>query len=112
MPNHKDSSNKLLKYLSPIQVKLDLPFIHTTGNKLLVGCSYLYIEGRHTMPVRLLEVSDANNEVQLRLQKLDNNEVFDIGWNLLYAGDYVIWEIYDLTTIFNSNQKEGYNLLN
>ena len=104
-PHHKivtqASSNNKLEYLPNNTVKLDLPFILTTEKKLQIGMPYMILDRQHTNAIRLLNVSDTDGIVYLKIQNLQTGEVNTISWNLNYSGDYWLWSIATLDYIVN-----------
>ncbi len=79
---------------------LDRSFILTLNKKLILGMPYLYSEGRYNKAVRLIKVRTNDNFVYLTLQDLVSYRIFTVSWNLKYEGDYHLWSIADLPTIF------------
>lgn len=98
--SYTNSSNKeVLHYDSKDSVLLDLPFVLTLGKKLTINMPYLLLEGNHSIAVRLLEVSDADGVVYLRVQELQSQRTFELSWNLNYEGSYWLWSLADLPTL-------------
>jgi hypothetical protein len=100
LSQHTQSSSKTkLEYLPPNSIVLDLPFVLTLDKKLTMNMPYLLLEGNHSIAVRLLEVSDADAVVYLRVQELQSLKTYVLSWNLNYEGSYWIWSLADLDTL-------------
>ena len=95
----QNSSNTKLEYLPPNSIVLDLPFVLTLNKKLTINMPYLLLEGNHSIAVRLLEVSDADAVVYLRVQELQSLKTYVLSWNLNYEGSYWLWSLADLSTL-------------
>lgn len=95
------SGNEVLHYDSKDTVSLVFPFILTVNKQLTIGMPYLLHEGNHSMAVRLLKVHDVDGVVYLDIQELQTNKTHCLSWNMQYDGDFWLWSLADLTTLFN-----------
>ncbi len=91
-PVKKDYTGlKKLEYFLPNIVRLDLPFILTEDKMLVLNMPYLKLEGQHVDAVRLLDVWDKDEIVNLKIQDLKTNKINVLSHNLKYSGNYWLW---------------------
>jgi hypothetical protein len=100
-----DITKNVLEYLLPNSVIFNLPFIMTNAHRLTVHMPYLLLDrsgaGMHIKPVRLLEIEVANRMLTLNVQDLQTDKIFPLSWNLDYDGDYWLWALIDLYTLYH-----------
>lgn len=99
--NKPQVNNVVLEYLTPVTVRLDLPFISTFGKTLVLGMPYMLLEGNRSTAVKLLSVRDAQGFVYLFVQNLQTHRTFELRWNLEYRGSYWLWSLADYETLSN-----------
>ena len=90
-----------VKSAHPNIITLDRPFVLTTRKNLVVGMPYLYSEGSHHVAIRLIEAWQDDCFIYLRVEELQSPRSFTVSWNLEYTGDYYLWTIVDLPTVYN-----------
>jgi hypothetical protein len=97
------SGKKVLEYLSPNSIVLDLPFIMTRSNLLTINMPYMKVEkflaDTHVAPIRLLNFEDADGFIYLNVQELLTNKTYTLTWNMELNNDYWLWSLADLPTI-------------
>lgn len=99
------SGKKVLESVTPDTIVLDMPFIMTCGKRLAIKMPYLKLEksisGAHTAAIRLMYFDDADGIVSLNVQELATNKTYTLYCNMEYDGDYWLWCLTDLQTIYN-----------
>jgi hypothetical protein len=99
------SGRKVLEYLSPNSIVLDLPFIMTHLNLLTINMPYMKVEkflaDTHVATIRLLNFKDADGIIYLNVQELLTNKTYTLSWNMELDDDYWLWSLADLPTIYN-----------
>lgn len=94
----------VLQYLTRKTVLLNLPFIRTENKILTIGIPYLKTENwladSHTEAIRLLAVYDYDGIVYLKVQSLNNLQVYTLSWNMDYKDGMWLWSLADLSTIY------------
>jgi hypothetical protein len=101
-PFYNSSGKKVLEYISPSEIMLDLPFILTQNKRLRLNMPYLKTEsklsGNNNTAIRLLDFEASDGLVQLQIQELKTKNIYNIDWNMDYDGSYWMWSISDLST--------------
>ena len=101
-PFYNSSGKKVLEYISPSEIMLDLPFILTQNKRLRLNMPYLKTEsklsGNNITAIRLLDFEASDGLVQLQIQELKTKNIYNIDWNMDYDGSYWMWSISDLST--------------
>ena len=101
-PFFNSSGKKVLEFISPTEIVLDLPFIMTSNKRLSTIVPYLKIErklsGDDIDAIRLLKFEVSDGYVQLYVQKLETKKTYSLEWNLEYTGDYWLWSLTDFET--------------
>lgn len=95
------AGRKMLEYLTPDTIVLDLHFILTVDKQLTIGMPYMLLEGCHTKAVRLLDVKDADNIVYLKVEELNTHKQFTLSWNMEFTDGYWLWSLADFDTLVN-----------
>ena len=99
----ENQSKRLIKYITPGEVWIGLPFINTTYNILMLGMVYLKTENwladSKTEAIRLLDVWETDGILNVKVQNLTTFKVQTLFWNLEYTDGQWMWSITDLFTI-------------
>jgi len=102
--------HKVLEYLSPNTIVLDLHFIMTTGKRLTVGMPYLKLAnkniGEEIAAIRLLGFQDYEGMVYLNVQDTKTNRCYNLTWNMEIDDDWWFWSLADFETLTNSHNRE------
>jgi len=110
LPFYNISGQKILEYISPSEIMLDLPFILTKNKKLKLNMPYLKTEsclsGNKVVAVRLLDFKVKEEIIQLSVQELENKRIYTLEWNLDYTGSCWMWSISDLSTHLKRTGKQ------
>lgn len=103
---YNSSGKKVLEYISPSEIMLDLPFILTQNKRLKLNMPYLKTEsklsGNDIAAIRLLDLEVCEGIVQLYVQELESKKTYSLEWNMDYNGSYWMWGISDLSTHLKS----------
>ncbi len=103
--NINSSGKKVLEYLSPNSIVLDLPFIMTRSTRLTISMPYMKVEkflaDTHVAAIRLLNFEDADGIIYLNVQEPLTNKTYTLSWNMELNNDYWLWSLADLPTIYN-----------
>lgn len=95
--------SQVLKYLTRRTVFLNLPFILTHNKLLTIGKIYMKTENwladSKTETVKLLDVYDCDNIVNLKVQSLNTLQIQTLWYNLNYKDNYWLWCIMDLNKV-------------
>ncbi len=95
--------HKVLEYLSPDTMVLDLPCIMTQGKQLTKNMPYLLLEkkvaGHDTAAIRLLNFQHYEGVVYLNVQNLKTNRCFNLSRNLEMDGNWWFWSLADFETL-------------
>ena len=98
-----DKGHKVLEYLSPNTIVLDLHFIMTTGKRLTVGMPYLKLEskniGEDIAAIRLLGFQDYEGMIYLNVQDIKTNRCYNLTWNMEIDDDWWFWSLADFETL-------------
>ena len=91
--------HKVLEYISPDTITLDLPFILTTGKRLTKGMPYLKLEkkvvGEEIAAIRLLGFQDYQGIIYLNVQDIKTNRCYNLTWNMEIDDDWWFWSLAD-----------------
>ena len=102
-PFFSSSGMKVLEFISPTEIVLDLPFILTQNKRLIINMPYLKTEnklsGNDIDAIRLLNFGINEGIIQLYVQELESKKTYTMEWNLDYAGSYWLWTVSDLFTM-------------
>jgi hypothetical protein len=100
---YNSSGKKVLEFISPTEIVLNLPFIMTKNKRLSINLPYLKTESKLTgndlTAIRLLNFDVSDNIIQLKVQELKNRKTYTIEWNMDYVGSYWLWSLADMETI-------------
>jgi hypothetical protein len=99
-PKNEEPKKNVLQYLSPEKVYLNLPFIYCENKILYIGMPYLKTENwladSKIDAVRLLDISDSEEIVSVKVQSLTTFEVTTLSWNLESTSKVWLWSIASL----------------
>jgi len=102
-PYINGEGHKVLEYLSPDTIILDLPFILTQGKRLVKGMPYLKVEkktiGENIGAIRLLNYQDYQGVIYLNVQDLKTNRCYNLSHNMEIDGDWWFWSLADFDTL-------------
>ncbi len=100
------SGRKVLLYFPPDSIIIDLPFILTQSKMLTRTMPYMLLEkkvvGEYIAAIRLVDFHEKDCIVSLEVQELANKRTYTLSWNLEYSGDWWLWSLADLSTLFDS----------
>lgn len=95
--------HKVLEYISPDTIVLDLPFIMTSGKRLTKGMPYLKLAnkniGEDIAAIRLLGFQDYEGMVYLNVQDIKTNRCYNLTWNMEIDDDWWFWSLSDFETM-------------
>lgn len=96
---------KVLEYLSPDTIVLDLDFIMTQSKRLTKGMPYLLLEkkvaGHDTAAIRLLNFQDYQGVIYLNVQDLKTKRRYNLSWNMEIDSDgWWFWSLADFEGIY------------
>ena len=93
------NGHKVLEFVSPDSIILDLPFIMTTGKRLSKGMPYLKVEkqiiGEDIAAIRLLGFQDYEGMIYLNVQDIKTNRCYNLTWNMEIDDDWWFWSLAD-----------------
>jgi len=98
------AGRKVLEYLTPDTIVLDLDFIMTQGKRLTKGMPYMKLEkrtvGNDIAAIRLLNYQDYEGVIYLNVQDLKTNRCYNISWNMEIDCDGLwLWTLADFETL-------------
>jgi hypothetical protein len=98
------SGKKVLEYVTPNTIVLDLPFIMTMGKRLTKGMPYMKLEkrtvGEDIAAIRLLSYQDYQGVIYLNVQDLKTNKCYNLSWNMEIDSDGMwFWSLADFETL-------------
>jgi len=100
------NGHKVLEFVSPDTIVLDLHFIMTTGKRLTVGMPYLKLAnkniGEEIAAIRLLGFQDYDGMVYLNVQDIKTNRCYNLAWNMEIDDDWWLWSLSDFETLTGS----------
>jgi hypothetical protein len=89
------AGRKVLEYVTPDSIVLDMPYILSRGKRLSINKPYMKLEkkvaGNDIAAIRLLDFDDADGIVSLIVQELPNGRTYTISANMDYDGDMWLW---------------------
>ena len=95
--------HKVLEYISPDTIILDLHFIMTTGKRLTKGMPYLKVEkqiiGEDIAAIRLLGFQDYEGMIYLNVQDIKTNRCYNLTWNMEIDDDWWFWSLSDMDSL-------------
>ena len=101
-PFFNSFGKKVLEFISPTEIVLDLPFIMTRNKRLSINLPYLKIEqklsGDDIDAIRLLNFDESDGFIRLYVQELESNKSYTLEWNMEYTGSYGLWSLTDFET--------------
>ena len=97
------NGHKVLEYISPDTIVLDLNFILTQGKRLTKGMPYLKLEkkiiGEEIAAIRLLGFQDYQGIIYLNFQDIKTNRCYNLTWNMEIDDDWWFWILSDFETL-------------
>ena len=97
------NGHKVLEYISPDTIVLDLNFILTQGKRLTKGMPYLKLEkkiiGEEIAAIRLLGFQDYQGIIYLNFQDIKTNRCYNLTWNMEIDDDLWFWILSDFETL-------------
>ena len=97
------SGRRVLEYLSPDTIVLDLPFILTMGKRLTKGMPYMKLEkrtvGEDIAAIRLLSYQHYQGVIYLNVQDLQTSKCYNLSWNMEFDGDWWLFSLADFETL-------------
>ena len=98
------AGRKVLEYLTPDTIVLDLDFIMTQGKRLTKGMPYMKLEkrtvGNDIAAIRLLNYQDYEGVIYLNVQDLKTNRCYNISWNMeIDCNGWWLWSLADFETL-------------
>lgn len=101
--NH--SGRKVLEYVPPVSIMLDLPQIQTRDKILTINMPYLKLEkkivGNDIVAIRLIDFEDKDGIISLYVQELKTKKTYYLSANMDYDGEMWLWSLADLDTLTN-----------
>ena len=95
--------HKVLEYISPDTIILDLHFIMTTGKRLTRGMPYLKLAnkniGEDIAAIRLLGFQDYEGMIYLNVQDIKTNRCYNLTWNMEIDDDWWFWSLSDMDSL-------------
>ena len=102
-PFYNSSGKKVLEYISPSEIMLDLPFILTKNKKLKLNMPYLKTEnclsGNKISAIRLLNFGTNDTIIVLSVQDLQSKKTFTLEYNMDSTSGYWIWSLSDFESL-------------
>jgi hypothetical protein len=101
---YNSSGKKVLEYISPSEIMLDLPFILTRDKRLSINLPYLKIEqklsGDDINAIKLLRFEVSDGIIRLYVQELDSKKSYTLEWNMdVISNGFWLWQLADMETI-------------
>lgn len=98
------SGRKVLEYVPPVSIMLDLPHILTRDKILTINMPYLKLEkkvaGNDIAAVRLIDFNDEDGIVTLYVQELESKRTYYLSANM-ECDDMWFWLLADFDTLTN-----------
>lgn len=103
-PFYNSYGKKVLEYISPSEIMLDLPFILTRDKRLSINLPYLKIEqklsGDDINAIKLLRFEVSDGIIRLYVQELDSKKSYTLEWNMdVISNGFWLWQLADMETI-------------
>jgi hypothetical protein len=104
-PFYNSSGKKVLEYISPSEIMLDLPFILTQNKRIKLNMPYLKTEnclsGNKISAIRLLNFETYDTIIVLYVQDLQSKKTFSLEYNMDSTSGYWIWSLSDFESLFD-----------
>lgn len=102
---YSSSGEKILDFVSPTEIMLDLPFILTQNKRLKLNMPYLKTEnslsGNKISAIRLLNFDTYDTIITLYVQDLQSKKTFSLEYNMDSTSGYWIWSLSDFESLFD-----------
>lgn len=100
------AGRKVLEYLTPDTIVLNLPFIMTQGKRLTRNMPYMKQEkgvaGYDIDAIRLLDFHNNQGIIDLNVQDLKTNKCYELSWNMEFDTDgWWLWSLADFESLTN-----------
>ena len=93
------SGRRVLEYIPPVSIMLDLPRILTHNKILTINMPYLKLEkrvsGNDIVAIRLLNFEETDGIISLYVQELDSKRTYYLSANMDYDGEMWFWSLTD-----------------
>ncbi len=97
------SGRKVLEYMPPVSIMLDLPHILTRDKILTINMPYLKLEKRvacHDITaIRLIDFDNNAGIVSFYVQELKSKKTYYLSANMKYDGEMWMWTLADFETL-------------
>jgi hypothetical protein len=97
------SGRKVLEYIPPVSIMLDLPHILSRDKILTINMPYLKLEkkiaGNDIVAIRLIDFDDKDGIISLYVQELKSKKTYSLSANMDYEGDIWMWSMADYKTL-------------
>ena len=98
------AGRKVLEYITPDKIRLDLPFVMTHDKFLIKNMPYLKLEqrtaGNDIAAIKLLNFQDYEGVIFLNIEDLKSNRCYNLSWNMEVDGDdWWLWSLCDYETL-------------
>lgn len=91
-PFYNSSGKKILEYVSPTEIHLNLLFILTVDKRLSINMPYMKVENKLSSnditSIKLLNFEVSDGFIQLGIQELESKKAYSLSWDLNYEGSY------------------------
>ncbi len=102
-PYINSSGRKVLEYVPPVSIMLDLPHILTRDKILTINMPYLKMEkkivGNDIIAIRLIDFDDKDGVVTLYVQELKSKKTYSLSANMNLDGEMWMWSLADFETL-------------
>ena len=99
------AGRKVLEYVTPNSIVLDMPYILSRDKRLSINNPYLKLEkkvaGNDIAAIRILDFEDADGIISLNVQEQPNGRTYTISANLDYYGDMWLWTLAEIDFLLN-----------
>jgi len=100
------SGRKVLEYVPPVSIMLDMPQILTRDKILSINMPYLKQEkkvaGNDIVAIRLIDFEDKDGIISLYVQELKSKKTYYLSANMDYDGEMWFWCLTDFYTLTSS----------
>ena len=100
------SGRKVLEYVPPVSIMLDMPQILTRDKILSINMPYLKQEkkvaGNDIVAIRLIDFDDKDGIVTLYVQELKGKKTYYLSANMDYDGEMWFWSLADLESLISN----------
>lgn len=101
-----NNGRKVLEYVPPVSVMIDLPHILTRDKILTLNMPYLKLEkkiaGNDIAAIRLIDFEDEEGIVTLYVQELKSKKTYYLSANMDYDGEMWFWSLSDFDNLTSS----------